>query len=105
MTDCNSTPHARHGATASGALPGVLHAELIARPAMPRDETYLTTEQVAQRFPGLSTRTLENWRSAGAKRVGPSFIKVGSKCYYPLSHLLEWESKNIRTVEIRPKTH
>lgn len=108
MTDFNSTPSVRHdqstGAIVAGGMPGGQDAPPIVRPAIPADETYLTTEQVAARYPGVSPRTVEGWRCVSAKRVGPPFIKVGLKAYYPLSLLIQWERANL-TIMGNPTTH
>ena len=77
MTDYDSTPSTRHE-----------------QPLLPTSETYLSAAQVANRYSGVSVRTVEGWRSAGAKRVGPPFIKVGLKAFYPLSLLVRWEQDN-----------
>ena len=99
MTTPDCTPSVRQeqaaAAIALGGLPGGPDTRPIARPELPVDETYLTTEQVARRYPGVSVRTVEGWRCVNAKRVGPPFIKVGLKAYYPLSLLRNWEQDNL----------
>ncbi len=56
-------------------------------------ETYLTPQEVVERFSGkLKLNTLANWR-VGRKKdgIGPDFIKAGGKVLYPLSKLERWE--------------
>jgi hypothetical protein len=57
------------------------------------DATYLTTEEVAERYRGqISTGTLENWR---VQRIGPPFIKIGKALLYPVVELDAWDRRNL----------
>jgi hypothetical protein len=57
------------------------------------DRTYLTAEEVAQRYRGaVSVGTLRNWRSM---RVGPAFVKVGKAVLYPIDGLDAWDKRNM----------
>jgi hypothetical protein len=93
MTSFDSTPSSRHEQPAGA----------IAR-SIPANETYLTAEDLARRYPGVAERTIDSWRSVNAKRVGPPFIRVGLRVYYPLSLLTEWERDNL-TVMVKQTTH
>jgi hypothetical protein len=55
------------------------------------DTTILTPDELRQRYDDrISLKTLANWRSNGG---GPAFTKVGSRVFYRLSDVLEWESR------------
>lgn len=55
------------------------------------DATILTPEELVQRYNGrISLKTLANWRSTGE---GPAFTKVGSRVFYRLPDVLEWEQR------------
>jgi hypothetical protein len=55
------------------------------------DETILTPEELKARYCGrISLKTLANWRSTGG---GPSFTKVGSRVFYRLPDILDWERR------------
>jgi len=41
----------------------------------------LTEKQAAEFFPGIKPATLRRWRQMPG--VGPSFVKVGSRVFYP----------------------
>lgn len=88
---------------AGGSSEGPHRRPMAPAPAILADETYLTPEDVARRYRGVTVRTLATWRFENAKRVGPPFIKVGLKIYYPLSMLLQWEQSNL-TIMV-PSTH
>lgn len=61
------------------------------------DTTILTPEQLAQRYDGrISLKTFANWRSNGG---GPAFTKVGSRVFYRLPDVLEWEQR--RTMKVQ----
>lgn len=47
----------------------------------------LTARATAVRL-GVSVGTLANWRSA---RVGPSYLKIGSRVMYPVSEIEQFE--------------
>lgn len=54
---------------------------------------FLTTEEVSERYRGeVSAGTLRNWR---AKKIGPSFLKIGKAVLYPLAELEAWDRKNL----------
>jgi Helix-turn-helix domain len=57
--------------------------------------TYLTPEQVAERYQ-LSPDTLKEWRY---KRVGPKFVHLGKRVRYPLPALEAWEAEQQREQE------
>lgn len=53
--------------------------------------TILTPEELVKRYTGrISLKTLANWRSTGE---GPAFTKVGSRVFYRLTDVLEWEDR------------
>lgn len=53
--------------------------------------TFLTTQQVSERYSGkVSVRTLNNWRSL---QTGPKFHKLGGRILYALSDLEKWEKE------------
>ncbi|MFG1412000.1 helix-turn-helix domain-containing protein [Xanthobacter sp. VTT E-85241] len=57
------------------------------------DQTYLTPEEVAERYRGtVSIGTLRNWRSM---RIGPAYVKVGKSVLYPVNQLEIWDQTNI----------
>lgn len=61
------------------------------------DATYLTTEEVAERYRGqISTGTLENWR---VQKIGPPFIKIGKAVLYPVAELDAWDRRNLVACE------
>lgn len=65
------------------------------------DRSFLTTEEVADRYRGvISVRTLNNWRSL---KQGPAFLKIGKAILYPLDSLIEWESKHMSIKSRRGK--
>jgi hypothetical protein len=58
------------------------------------EERYLTARQVAQEFGEFFSETrLRSWRW---RRVGPHFVRVGKRCLYRRSDLLEWLNSNVR---------
>jgi len=60
------------------------------------DATILTPTELSQRYNSLvSLKTLANWRSTGE---GPAFTKVGSRVFYRLTDVLEWEER--RTMRV-----
>jgi len=71
------------------------------RSTLAEDEIFLTTQQVCERWPGLSRRTLENWRSKESNR-GPPFIRIGRMVWYPLSLLLLWEAEHLHVPDPPP---
>lgn len=59
------------------------------------DIKFLSPADVVSRYANkLSIGTLANWRCQG---VGPRFVKIGGKIFYPLPDLEKWESE--RTVQ------
>jgi hypothetical protein len=55
------------------------------------DATILTPEELVARYDQrVSLKTLANWRSTGE---GPAFTKVGSRVFYRLPDILEWEQR------------
>jgi hypothetical protein len=55
------------------------------------DTTILTPDELRQRYDDrISLKTLANWRSNGG---GPAFTKVGSRVFYRLTDVLEWEGR------------
>jgi predicted DNA-binding transcriptional regulator AlpA len=58
---------------------------------LPRDTEALLVEVHAADLLGLSSRTLQSWRS---KREGPPFIRVGRAIRYRRQALLEWAMAN-----------
>jgi len=59
------------------------------------DNTFLTTEEVSERYRGeISVGTLRNWR---AMRIGPPFVKIGKAVLYPLRELENWDKTNLVT--------
>jgi Helix-turn-helix domain len=59
------------------------------------DIRFLTPEEVSERYRGgVSVGTLRNWR---AKRIGPTFVKIGKAVLYPTSELDAWDQKNVVT--------
>ncbi|WP_372624706.1 helix-turn-helix transcriptional regulator [Falsiroseomonas sp.] len=57
-----------------------------------REETYLDQHQLAARW-GVSPRSLERWRW---QRVGPVFLKIGSKVRYRERDIAAYEQANLR---------
>jgi excisionase family DNA binding protein len=55
------------------------------------EDDLLLNEVQAAKFLGLSSRTLQAWRSQGR---GPAYVKVGRSIRYWRSALLEWMSAN-----------
>lgn len=52
----------------------------------------LTDVEVVTRYRGsISKGTLRNWRS---HRIGPAFVRIGRKIFYPLPLLADWEKAN-----------
>ncbi|MCP9619688.1 helix-turn-helix domain-containing protein [Nocardia otitidiscaviarum] len=51
--------------------------------------TWLTREEVAQRT-RFTVKTLANWAAQHPPK-GPRFVKVGSRCRYPLADLVAWQ--------------
>lgn len=66
--------------------------EGMAMPDRAATETYLTPQELTQRYKNsITTRTLANWRCSGD---GPlPFVKIGGKVLYPLSSVLSWEAR------------
>jgi hypothetical protein len=53
---------------------------------------FLTPEEGAERYRGgISVGTMRNWR---ARRVAPSFLKIGKAILYPVSELAAGDEKN-----------
>lgn len=53
---------------------------------------YLTADDLIERWGRVITRgTLANWRS---KRVGPPFVKLGTRVVYPVEALTDWEKQH-----------
>jgi Helix-turn-helix domain len=52
------------------------------------DDPWLTTKQVADRYPHTSESTVRYWRHMG---TGPRGVKIGRKVLYRLSAVLAWE--------------
>lgn len=52
---------------------------------------HLTQSELAERW-RLSPRTLERWRQTG---FGPRFIKLGSRCLYPLEEIERFERASL----------
>ncbi len=60
------------------------------------DETYLTPQKLVARWAdSVTVQTLANWR---AKGVGPAYIKIGTRVAYPISAVVDYETKNRRAV-------
>ena len=57
-------------------------------------DPWLTTEQVAERYPGTSASTVRYWRMMG---TGPKGMKVGRRVLYRLSSVLAWEHQREAT--------
>lgn len=59
------------------------------------DVKFLTPADVVKRYSGqLSLGTLANWRCQG---IGPKYLKLGGKVFYPANELEAWE--NARTAQ------
>lgn len=58
---------------------------------------YLTPEDLAARYRGMSPKTLANWRSQGK---GPPWIKTEGRVYYALSDVVAWERSRRRPAGI-----
>lgn len=69
---------------------------------IPEGEVYLTQQQLAERWPGTSVRTIEGWRRGEVNR-GPPFVKIGMRAYYPFSFLLKWEAEHLCGPDLPPK--
>src|SRR5215472_14819535 len=54
-------------------------------------DTLLSPEELAQGLE-LSKTTLATWR---CKRVGPPFVKIGRKIWYPKDRVLAWMEANL----------
>jgi hypothetical protein len=52
------------------------------------DDPWLTTEEVASRYPGTSASTIRYWRMKG---TGPAGVRFGRRVLYRLSAVLAWE--------------
>jgi hypothetical protein len=64
----------------------------VAEEAAQSDEDLLTEDEVSRRYRGcISVGTLRNWR---ARRIGPSYVKVGKAVLYQLGVLKDWDRKN-----------
>ena len=57
------------------------------------DSPFLTQEAAARYLGGLSTKTLERWRVTGE---GPSFRKLGRRCFYVQADLDSWADSRKR---------
>ena len=56
----------------------------------------MTPEQLAARYVDkITVRTLANWRSSGN---GPNYTKVGSRVFYRLTDVVEWEQHRTRKI-------
>lgn len=58
---------------------------------MEKDDTRLTIEQLAKRWPAISIGTLKNWRRTGH---GPRYIRVGRKVMYRLEDVVTYEREH-----------
>jgi len=52
---------------------------------------HMNQQQLAEYW-GISTRTLERWRSIG---WGPKFIKIGGRVLYRVEDILEYEAQHL----------
>ncbi len=50
----------------------------------------LTTTDLAKRW-SMTKESLENWR---VKKIGPAYLKIGSKVLYKPEVIEAWEAKN-----------
>ena len=64
------------------------------------ETTFLTTEEVAERYRGsVSVGTRRNWR---AMKIGPSFVKIGKAVLYRIDELEAWDDR--KRFQCRPST-
>jgi hypothetical protein len=60
---------------------------------------FLTPYQLHKRWGGaISPKTLANWRVKG---MGPRWVKIGGRIVYPMSCVLEFESRDKCLMEAR----
>jgi hypothetical protein len=52
-------------------------------------ERILTPAELAARYPGMTEKTVADWRY---KRTGPPFFRAGKRVYYRLPDVLAWEA-------------
>lgn len=56
----------------------------------------MTPEQLTARYGDkITVRTLANWRSSGN---GPNYTKVGSRVFYRLADVIDWEQHRTRKI-------
>jgi hypothetical protein len=53
--------------------------------------TYLSPEQLSERWGGISLHTLHHWRW---KRVGPRHVVIGRRVRYPLAEVEAYEERS-----------
>jgi hypothetical protein len=51
-------------------------------------DAVFTPEQLAERYPGITVKTLADWRYKGA---GPGFFRAGKRVFYREADVLAWE--------------
>ena len=49
-----------------------------------------STDELAERYPGISKLTLTNWRYKG---TGPRFFRAGKRVFYREADVLAWEAE------------
>lgn len=57
----------------------------------------LPPEATSERIGGTNPATLANWRSQG---IGPPFVKVGGRVFYPEHLLDEWVQSRIQYADL-----
>ena len=53
----------------------------------------LPPDETSEKIGGTNPATLANWRSQG---IGPPFVKIGGRVYYPEHLLDEWVTSRIQ---------
>lgn len=67
------------------------------------ENTFLTPDEVAERYRGeISVGTLRNWR---ARKVGPSYVKIGKAVLYPVDALDAWDEKEYSALPCIKSNH
>lgn len=59
-------------------------------------ERILTPAELAARYPGITEKTVADWRY---KKTGPPFFRAGKHVYYRLPDVLAWEAEGVSTSE------
>jgi hypothetical protein len=58
----------------------------------------LTPERLAERYEGITEKTLADWRYKG---TGPAFFRAGKRVYYRLADVLTWEAGRVEAQDAK----